>query len=939
MLKKHPISTAAALLALSCLSLPALAQQQLERVEVTGSSIKRIASEGALPVITLDRKAIEQSGATTVTDLIQQLPSMQGFTTASDSINGGGGGVTNASLRNLGAKYTLVLLNGRRVAPYNSGSTVNLEQLPLSVIERVEILADGASALYGADAVAGVVNFITKTVGAPGAIELKFGNPEHGGGKEVEFSLSKGFGDLERNGYAMLVGASVLQRDRILASQRDFSKTGVFPFSHKGKDYLFFQSSINGNPPNVEVMDKDFNTLALYNPVLMAQGNCGSDPSTFKRGDLCRFDYASTVEMQPASQNRNLFLSGAAKLGQNWKLSGEFLYSNTSMLGRFAPPAQPLDMKIGGTLYNRYVAPNLAALEVNPADVANVSYYMRVRDGGLRSDDNMSRGVHAVASLDGTIGAFDTSFSYTHSKNTFDTHFAGGYLSRLAMDKLIDEGKWDPFAQGTEASRAALAPALLSGSEGVGHSSLDTLSARASGSIFKAPGGDAYLGFGADVTRQKYDNMPAPILQGPNALQPNYADFPVGGSPGSLPFNSSRDVKGAFGELLVPLAKWLEVTGAARWDSYSAVKNAANFDAEGNPKPAATQGNAMSATTYKLSARFQPVKQWMARASYGTGFRAPSMGNVTDPLQDGGVTNSRDCPVPAGDQLAAGCRSDAYEYKVLSGGNATTGSNGLRAERSKQWTIGTRFEPTANFTMGLDLWDVRIKDQLTTVPEATAFANFATYRQLFTIAKENGSGTPVLTYIKQPLNGAVTESRGLDWDLTLRNSLGSWGTLTTSWNGTYLLDSYFDLGFGKGKETSIGKFGSDSAVAFRVISRLNLALKTGKFNNALTWHYRPGYKDQSYSAGDATVYLRNADGSRGAATAFEGLDVPSYNLFDYQGSYQFSSAFGVTLGVKNLFDKTPPMSLKTVGGNMVGFDPRYADGVGRSVYLQAQYKF
>jgi iron complex outermembrane receptor protein len=137
--------------------------QSSQRVEVTGSSIKRIAAEGALPVITINREEIDRSGATSTQELIQNLPSMQGFISSANSVNGGGGGVTTASLRDLGPAYTLVLLNGRRVAPYNTGSSVNLEQLPLSAIERIEILADGASALYGSDAIAGVVNFITKS--------------------------------------------------------------------------------------------------------------------------------------------------------------------------------------------------------------------------------------------------------------------------------------------------------------------------------------------------------------------------------------------------------------------------------------------------------------------------------------------------------------------------------------------------------------------------------------------------------------------------------------------------------------------------------------------------------------------------------------------------------------------------------------------------------
>ena len=131
----------------------------VQRVEITGSSIKRIAKEGALPVQTLSRKDIEQIGAQSVADLIVALPAFQGYITASASVNGGGAGVQSASVHAIGTAYTLVLLNGRRVAPYGTGSAVNLASIPLSAVEKVEILTDGASTLYGSDAIGGVVNF------------------------------------------------------------------------------------------------------------------------------------------------------------------------------------------------------------------------------------------------------------------------------------------------------------------------------------------------------------------------------------------------------------------------------------------------------------------------------------------------------------------------------------------------------------------------------------------------------------------------------------------------------------------------------------------------------------------------------------------------------------------------------------------------------------
>jgi iron complex outermembrane recepter protein len=911
-----------------------------QRIEITGSSIKRIAAEGALPVITLSKSDIERSGATSIRDLVQQLPSMQGFTTASDSVNGGAGGTTTASLRNLGSIYTLVLLNGRRVAPFNTGSTVNLEQLPLAVVERVEILADGASALYGADAIAGVVNFITKKNTSEGVFDINVSVPEKSGGKEVLASISKGFGDLDRDGFNILVGLSAEKVDKITASQRSFSKTGVIPFvDSKGRNLYFWQLSANANPPNVELVDAGDNTIDFYNPVLIKNGNCGADPAAFRQGDTCRFDYGSTVEAQPEAERKNLYLSGNVKLGKNWTAFTEVLVSDVSLTGRFAPPAQPALLEVGSTLYNRHVVPTLAARGVNPADVSYAITYTRLRDAGLRANDFTTKGTHFVLGADGTIAGFDTSFSYTHSKNKLGDRYAGGYASDIELSRLIENGTFDIFAQGTGAPSAKVAPAVLTGPVEDGISQLDIWSFRGSRPLFALGGGSAYLGFGLDLMRQRYAETPSPISMGPNALQPTYADFPVGSSQGALPFDTKRKSTGAYAELLLPISKQLELTAAVRHDSYDAAKNDKNFDALGNPIGAATQGNSASKATYKLALRFQPMPELLVRASAGTGFRAPTLQDITDPLKEFGVIGTqRDCPVTAGDPLFIGCRTVPTQYKLQTGGNPFTGTAGLKPETSKQWTVGFRFEPNPAISAGIDFWSVKVDEIITVVPEDTAFDSFATYRGLFTVTTDASTGRPILTFNQVPLNGATAKSTGVDFDLTGRLNT-RFGRLTTRAMLTYLSESYFDYGFGGGKESSIGKLGTDDQVAFRTLVKLQATLDTGAFSNTLTVSWKPGYLDQTYTAGDGTVRLRNADGSPGAFTAINDWRVPAYTTIDWQGRWQFNKALTITAAVKNLLNEKPPLSIKTVGGNMLGYDPRYTDGRGRTFQLNVNYKF
>ena len=940
-------SAVLAVLGASVMISPVLAQQAAEqRVEITGSAIKRIASEGALPVIRLSKEDIAKSGATSARELIQQLPSMQGFTSASDSVNGSGGGTTTASLRNLGSIYTLVLLNGRRVAPFNTGSTVNLEQLPLAAIERVEILADGASALYGADAIAGVVNFITKKNSTIGGVDVSVVVPQKKGGKETLASITKGFGDLDKDGFNVLAGFAFEKVDKIAANERDFSKSGVIPFEYNGRSLYFWQLSANANPPNVELYrapnpadPTDDGFLDFYNPRLITTGNCGADPGSRVQGSTCRFDYASTVEAQPEAERKNFFLSGQFKLGKDLTAFAELLVSDIALTGRFAPPAQAAVLPVGGLLYNRHVLPTLAARGIDPAEVTEAYTYTRLRDTGLRANEFKTKSDHLVLGVEGSAFGFDGSVSYTRSKNDITDRFAGGYASAVELNRLVAAGQFDLFAQGTGAPAAAVASAILSSNVETTLSQLDVISFKASRPVFELGGGSVYLGFGVDLTKQRYAENPSPISIGPGALQPGFADFPVGGTNGSLPFDTSRKATGMYAELLLPVMKTLEATASIRRDAYDAAENKRKFDNTGTPQAGGTEGNSASRTTYKLGLRFQPSPDLLLRASLGTGFRVPTLKDITDPLKDFGVIGTqRACPVAPPDPLALGCRVNPTQYKLQTGGNSLSGAAGLKPEKSTQWTIGVRFEPSTAISLGAELWSVKVDDVITAVPEDTAFDNFATYRALFAVTTDAATGRPIFTFNSVPINGATAKSTGVDLDITGRTSTPI-GRLTGKVMATYLIESYFDYGFGGGKESSVGKLGTDDKVAFRTLLKLQASLETGALTNTFTLSWKPGYLDQTYTPDDGTVRLRNPDGSPGAFTSINDFRVPDYTLVDWQGRWAVTKAFNVTAGVKNLFDKQPPLSIKTVAGNMVGFDPRYHDGRGRTFTLAASYAF
>ena len=287
----------------------------IQRVEITGSSIKRINIEGSLPIQTISKDDIKKSGVTTVADLIQNLPAMQGFTAASQSVNGGGGGVTTASIHDLGAAYTLVLLNGHRMASYTTGSEVNLDQIPLSAIDHVDVLTDGAPALYGADAIAGVVNIITKKDSTSGDFDVSVDHPLKAGGQSASASISKGFGDLGKDRYNIFLAASFDHQSALQASQRSFSKGGgVLNFNDKyGSESLNLLSAYapaaNVYADTTSAGATSADGSLYYNPSLAANGSCTA-ANTVKVGDVCKYNYAATVEDLPASRKANFFATG-----------------------------------------------------------------------------------------------------------------------------------------------------------------------------------------------------------------------------------------------------------------------------------------------------------------------------------------------------------------------------------------------------------------------------------------------------------------------------------------------------------------------------------------------------------------------------------------------------------------------------------------------------
>ena len=301
------------------------------KIEVTGSHIPRSDAESALPVQVITREDIERSGSTTVAEVMAKVSAnVLGFNDQLSVGQPAQPGLSSVNLRAIGDGSTLVLLNGRRVANYAfNGGTVDVNSIPLSAVDRIEILKDGASAIYGADAIAGVVNFILRK-DFQGVEITGYGSwTQHGGGDQQQAVITAGYGDLTKDRFNVFVTASYQKDDALLAAARPFSRTGYLPGEGINK------TQVPSFPANILAP-----TFVLYNPAYAT--GCApptSVPTTAQHtpGNICGFDPVSFNDDMPAVERTGVFGRGTWQLNGDHQLFAEALYASNNLTVVAAP--------------------------------------------------------------------------------------------------------------------------------------------------------------------------------------------------------------------------------------------------------------------------------------------------------------------------------------------------------------------------------------------------------------------------------------------------------------------------------------------------------------------------------------------------------------------------------------------------------------------------
>ncbi len=922
MIKKTKLCTSLMIAFGSGIALPAMAQQTLERVEITGSSIKRIDAETALPVQVITREQIQRSGAINVEQLLQTISSISssgGLTTSSAS-GATTGGISAVSIHGLTSIRTLVLLNGRRIAPYGIGFvadsvSVDVNSIPLAAIERVEVLKDGASAIYGSDAIAGVINFILRQDFKGVELTGEYGDTTQGGANFKRATATAGFGNLTSDRFNVMIVGSFQKEGSLFGRDRDFASSGI--------NVANLNDTTSGNtfPGNIIPLDGSGGTR---NPSAPGCPPPYAINDPFFPPTRCRFDPSPLVALVPASERVSLF--AAAKVAitadiqayaeasfnknkirtiiQPVPLSDQFAIPSTNSLCTQAPYNTAVPGSCTAAIVIRPSSPFYPTAYAMQEYGATPDLLVRYRNNVNRDITNISEAPRFVLGVKGALAGFDFDVAGLHSESKVREQVNHGYPAQSAILPILNSGNVNLFGPNTQAIQDQLRATEFNGDAYSIKSSLTSIGAKVSREVFQLPAGPVGIALGAERRKEKYSFSADPLIQTGD----------ISGYGGNfLPVDKSRNVTAFFGEAVIPVVKNVEANLAVRHDRYSGVGNS---------------------TTPKGSLRWQPTPQILLRTSYGKGFRAPSLQDLHAPNTQGvtppGLNDPLKCipPLPVGTPGAGGGNDCQTQFTTTFGGNQN-----LKPEKSRNFTLGTVLEPVNNVSVGIDYFRVRLTDTIVNgVDAATILGDVNAYAGLIQRGAPNpnfpnlpGSITNVL---QTNINLGTTKVSGFDVDIKWRIPTANWGRFTLNGSATYFntydtsnLDGSFTGGVDQVNAATGG-------VVPRFRSYLAVDWTQGPWGVTVAQNFQKNYNDLPGTFEDPSD------------PAFVARKVKSYATYDLQGTYSAFKSWRFTLGVRNVFDTDPPYT--NAGGQTSfqgGYDPQYADPRGRFVYGRVTYMF
>jgi outer membrane receptor protein involved in Fe transport len=898
---------------------------ELETLEVTGSRIRRVDMETASPVYTIDRNSIETSGVTTLGELLQEIPAVSGVASNPQVNNGGGTGAAFVSLRGLGEERTLVLLNGRRLGP-----AFDVNSIPINLIDRVEVLKEGAGAVYGSDAVGGVVNFITRRNAGDGSLAIMAGQSGESDGNVSGLEGSVGFSGAKGG---MLFGVNYNKQDAISAADRDFSKNALYVYNYYGTDTVLVLGSSRNPRGRI--------SLPAGHPLRTALGGCSSvtripgqsgataDATNYRcySGAVDSYDYQPFNLVMTPQERTGIFAMGDYDINDSAELFVDYFHNFTQSGFKIAP--LPFDARSDNiimsqdSIYNPFGI-DFGGAPVNPADPVNPNFLTRFVDLGNRFSQVESLTDQVTLGVRGDVGdtlwRWDLAATYQRVGQTF---LVDGYIRQEPLQDALGPS----FIDGGGVPRCGAVGAVIEGCtpinifnvqdptviaqlDGLASGYENTLVAATkileltfTGDVFKMPAGTA---MGAVGILSHEDTLKVDVDALTASAAPTFSNCALSGETCSGDTGGEEKWTEIYGELLLPLAadmpmvESLNATIGFRFSDYDSFGTSTNF-------------------TTKLE--YRPINDLLARVSYAEVFRAPTIfdrfgapassaplffdpcvgltaadwDTTVDPNANPNLNpnGTGACDNVVDDGTFPGAPTQQIDQLI-------TSNPDLDAETGDVLTAGFVYDPSwlPNFSATVDYWSYSIDDAIiapdvNTVADACVETGDAAVCGLINRFSD-GQIDVILT---PTANTANFKTSGLDIGFRYNNRESPFGMVRASVDLTHTLDFEYKVLPGSAQVDAQGTF--DSQFGHFGEWRGTGVVGWGMEGFDLSWTAR-------FING---VDIASSFGQGSGRPAASGpIHVGSVTYHDVAATYQLPGNFPkLMIGIENVFDKQPPL--------------------------------
>lgn len=909
----------------SALAQEAAAPETVEKIQVTGSRIKRADVEGANPVSIMDRVEIEKFGITSIGDVLQSIPAAG--SAINTNSNNGGNGTTTLNIRGLGSNRTLVLVNGKRWSP-GLGGSVDLNNIPSAIIERIEVLKDGASAVYGSDAVAGVVNIITRQDFEGVHSNLYVGEYDEGDGRKESYDIGFGASTDKSNVY---INVSYVKEEPTLAGDRAISAVPTFgtPDGFGGSSgtplgrFMWFDA------------DGGFN-----NNTTDGSGNLAPWVEPDSRFNFAPFNYLSTPQ-----ERTNVYAQGRHQLTDDISVTATAFYGNRKSAQFLAPTPLFFGSAFGDAGFtiaaNNPFNPTGIDLTTDSAigDPGNLYLVGRrmFEAGGREFVQNVDQ-FQFNAAVEGTFEVGDNQFfwdvAYTYA-TVQQNQLTEGLLNTDRVKLAI--GDVDTC---TDSSDGCVPLNLFGGSTGLGEGTitqemldyitftaqdaqgteLRSYQANISGDLLEMPAG--YLAFAAGWEKrwqEGFDQPDALIAAGitsGNSRQPTSGSF---------------SVEELYLELAIPLiadmdfVQNLDLELATRYSDYS------NFG---------------DTTNSKVGLKWRVNDELMIRGTFSEAFRAPALtelflGNsdsfptLTDPC-NGGAAGNPGLPGCAG--IPATYAQPNSQIRITVGGNAN-----LQAEEAESMTYGFVYSPewAEGLSMTFDVFDVEVDNAVSSVGAQNILDACAGDGVTLCSFIQRSSGGGVLDLFNGLINLGGQTTSGFDANIEYDFET-EYGEFKLQWDATYIDERSIVIEDPvAGTSTTINQAGSafDRDVIPRVRSNFSVAYILDDLTvNYLVRFINHTVEDCELGGGglgnEQEQILCSMPSAEVGGDSMNRLGDMAYH--DVSAGYQINDNIRVTVGINNIWDNDPRVSYSTFANS---FDPSMYEIPGRFFYTRASMAF